>query len=173
MKAPPAGGHIVFPFTEDARAVAAIADYARYGLESGEAAVLILTQEHRTGVESALSAAGLDLSELARQGRFLCFDARETLNRFMVDGMPDRERFRAVVQPLIGRARGPGRAVRAFGEMVGLLFLDNLPAADRLEQYWNELLAEEGICLLCAYPLEGQDETLAEELCAAHSHYMV
>jgi hypothetical protein len=56
--------------------------------------------------------------------------------------------------------------------MVNLLFEENHQAALRLEEFWNELLREESICLLCTYDITAKSD-LAEDLCTAHTHYVV
>ena len=49
----------------------------------------------------------------------------------------------------------PGRRLRGFGEMVGLLWeRGQFPSAIRLEQLWNALQASLGLDLYCAYPID-------------------
>jgi hypothetical protein len=67
----------------------------------------------------------LDLAAAFKQGTYLSLDAGETLSMFMVDGLPEPERFAEVVRSLIERAVKGRRRVRIFGEMVA--------------QLWNEL----------------------------------
>jgi hypothetical protein len=51
------------------------------------------------------------------------------------------------------RARGEGRRVRAYGELVAILWAQgNRGATIVLEQIWNRICATSGISLLCAYP---------------------
>ena len=64
-------------------------------------------------------------------------------------------------------------AVRVYGEMVNLLWRQNLPAAQRLEVLWNEVIQAHSISLFCAYHVDGeQGESLRfpSDLRAAHSH---
>ena len=64
--------------------------------------------------------------------------------------------------------------MRAFGEMVTLLWeAGNLPAAIRLEQYWDDLTQAGLVSLFCAYPVTNAhgkvvDAALAE-ICRQHS----
>jgi hypothetical protein len=91
----------------------------------------------------------------------------------MVGDVPDEQLFREVVDPLIVRAKGVEneRRVRAFGEMVSLLFVTNPTAALCVENFWNTVVEREGICLLCTYDLRDSGQaTLSPNLCAAHSH---
>ena len=91
----------------------------------------------------------------------------------MVDGWPDETRFRAVVRELLTRARGNGRRVRAFGEMVALLWArGDQGATVRLEYLWHQLCNTDGFSLFCAYPrigFTGDSSQCISELCDLHS----
>ena len=66
----------------------------------------------------------------ARAGSLTMHDAALTLDSFMEDGQPDRRRFEATARRLLAGA--DGKPVRAFGEMVALLWEQgNVPAAIR------------------------------------------
>jgi MEDS: MEthanogen/methylotroph, DcmR Sensory domain len=78
--------------------------------------------------------------------------ARPCLDSFMRDGGPDRDAFRDTVIPMLDRIAAAGHdRLRLFGEMVNLLWADDLPAAVRLEDLWSELIAERRLSFLCAY----------------------
>jgi hypothetical protein len=151
--------------------------YLADGLRSGEAVAVIATAEHSAAFTRQLAAAGIDVRATRDTGRLVTLDAAETLARLMVDGSVDRERFEATVATTIRalRARFPGDALRAYGEMVGLLWqAGEYAAAIKLEAFWNELLLDEPIRLYCAYPID----VLGKEFCAddvdallgAHTH---
>lgn len=127
------------------------------GLKRGDGLVLIATPEHVAAIERKLHEASADAYQALQDGRLVLLDAQTTLDQFMVDGEPDPERFRSVVgsvlQDVLERATS-GR-VRAFGEMVALLWMDGRqPAAVRLEQYWNDILVGSSASLFCAYPID-------------------
>ena len=112
---------------------------------------------------------------IATEGFYLDLDARETLELFMRNEWPDSERFEAVIRDVIMSARGDGRAVRAFGEMVALLWSDDCEdAAIRLEYLWNNIIPAEDLSLFCAYPAEvcGSSE-FAHNVQVAHSGMML
>jgi PAS domain-containing protein len=113
------------------------------------------------------------------EGRFLSFDAAETLTKFMVDGTPDPALFAEAAGNLIARLAstesGETRRVAVFGEMVALLWVDGkFEAAIQLEQLWNELARTHSFQLHCAYPLsqfsKQEDAERILEICAEHSH---
>jgi hypothetical protein len=92
----------------------------------------------------------------------------------MINGMPDRERFMAAIGSVITEAAAESRSVRAFGEMVALLWDDgNVAGAIALEALWNELAGSQEFSLYCAYPmasLAGNNDLAAlHEVCAHHS----
>lgn len=101
-------------------------------------------------------------------------DAAEALDRFMVDGYPDERLFAETITSVINAAQQGGQRVRAFGEMVALLWASGeRDATVRLEQMWNTVCHEKGLSLFCAYPRNGnaQDATRAfADICALHSH---
>ena len=95
-------------------------------------------------------------------GQLMMLDTDEILSKFMGGSTPDWQLFRLHVGGLIaragaGRARSKGaprRRVRAYGEMVDVLWRDgNADAAVRLEELWNELAEVHRFDLLCAYPI--------------------
>jgi MEDS: MEthanogen/methylotroph, DcmR Sensory domain len=138
---------------------------------------VIATAEHSAAFTRKLAAAGIDVRAARDTGRLVTLDAGETLAGFMVNGSPDRERFDATVGTTVRalRARIPGGALRAYGEMVGLLWrAGEYAAAIKLEALWNALLRDEPIRLYCAYPID----VFGKEFCAddvdallgAHTH---
>ena len=97
----------------------------------------------------------------------------ETLSLFMRNGWPDDERFAECIRAIVDRARAHDRPVRAFGEMVALLWAQgHNGATGRLEHLWHSLCQSEAFTLFCAYPRSGFTKDATEsmqEICAAHS----
>jgi hypothetical protein len=111
-----------------------------------------------------------------RAGSLSILDAHETLAAFMVDGMPDWFRFKTVVGGRIERALVASAAprVRAFGEMVDVLWRNSNPqAAIRLEELWNDLGNVYSFSLLCAYRMGNfyreADAANFQHVCRAHT----
>jgi anti-sigma regulatory factor (Ser/Thr protein kinase) len=139
----------------------------------GEAAVLIATAQHRAEFADCLSKAGVDLDAARGAGRYLQFDAAQTLASFMTDSGPDERRFREVIESVLARALENAPAVHAYGEMVGLLAADGqIVAALELEALWSRLMAEQRFDLLCGYPRSAFDDDASEAgydaVCASH-----
>jgi hypothetical protein len=147
------GEHVVQFYDDDAELVAAVAPYLGAALNGGEAAVVIASGAHRRMLQSGLAAAGVDVCAASADGSLLSLDAAATMRAFVADGQIDRAEFNDVVGSLIRRATASGRRVRAYGEMVALLWEEgNVLGAIDLEQAWNELATELTFDLFCAYP---------------------
>src|SRR5262245_31038468 len=75
-------------YVSDLRLTRAIGRYFLPALNGGKAAIAIATREHLEGIDRALAELGLDPLQLQKSGLFTALDARETLDRFMVQGRP-------------------------------------------------------------------------------------
>jgi len=147
------------------------------GLRGGDGLIVISTSQHADAIVRRLNEASAGTSAALREGRLVLLDARTTLDRFLVNGEPDHELFRRVVGSVLQdlRTRSISGKIRAFGEMVGLLWVDGQQAAAiRLEQYWNELLVGSTSSLFCAYPIDifdgGTDMNGLDAVLCAHTH---
>jgi hypothetical protein len=96
-----------------------------------------------------------------------------------VNGHPDADRFDRVVGEKVRAAveRSAGYGLRAYGDMVGVLWAERqFPAAIRLEQLWNKLRKTVPFSLFCAYPVDvfgGQfDGGILDALLCAHTHLL-
>jgi PAS domain S-box-containing protein len=147
--------HLVQFYDDETFLLDAMTDFIGTGLEAGEASVVIATRPHRERLEARLTAQGVDVPAAREQGRYVAVDAAYTVAQLLVDGWPDETRFADRIGGIIAHAaRGRSRRVRAFGEMVALLWANgNGEAAIRLEQLWNGLAHELQFALLCAYPM--------------------
>jgi signal transduction histidine kinase len=143
------------------------------GLDRRDRMIVIATPEHREAFLLRLNAAQTEAAVAA--DRFLLLDAQETLSAFMADGMPDGELFHETLSAIIARTGDARRPLRAYGEMVDLLWREgNSRAAIRLEELWNDAGRRHSFSLLCAYTMgnfykEG-DSSRFMEICGAHSH---
>ncbi|WNG54604.1 histidine kinase [Archangium gephyra] len=169
--------HIVQFYEDPGFLFDVVVRFVEAGFQAGEPAVIIATEAHRAGFEQRLKAKGFDVERASEDGRLVLLDARETLATFMVGGLPDWSRFQRVLGEVLERSRrvAGGARVRAYGEMVDLLWKERNPqAALLLEDQWNELGKEHPFCLLCAYAMENfhtkDDAQAFQEVCSAHSH---
>ena len=146
------------------------------GLRNGEGVVVIATAAHRRALASHLLADRIDILEATALDRYIALDAQETLDGFMVNGWPDEDLFEACVTRILERAGRDGRRVRAFGEMVALMWGQGWNGATvRLEFLWNKICRKEGLALFCSYPKSGftdDAKSSLREICNAHSRVL-
>jgi PAS domain S-box-containing protein len=154
-----------------------VAEFLADGIGRGEPCVVIATPNHRAAFVSALRAAGVKVGPARRDGLLLLLDARSCLDRFMRGAVPDRERFQRTMSRVFTRTSRTNRGalVRAYGEMVDLLWKDgNTEGAIQLEELWNELSSRYQFSLLCAYAMgnfyRASDADLFRRICGQHSH---
>ena len=175
LRTPSATAHVVQLYQDEEFLAEAVTEYIGAGLRCGEAAILIVTPAHRTLFIKAFAAAGLDSGRAISDGQLRFLDASATLQGFMRQGLPDWHRFRAAVGGALAGLRCEYPGVRAYGEMVDVLWRDGRrDAAIRLEEYWNDLAQIQTFSLLCAYYMDNLDPAAyngpLECVCKAHSH---
>lgn len=168
--------HSVQFYEDDEALIRRLQSIVKTSLDSGSSALIVATQEHRHQLVSALRESGVNPVKSGQRLQML--DARETLDKFMVHGRPNRQRFMASVGKLLSRATEAAvnqhRGLMVFGEMVAVLWSDsNRLGALELERLWNELLHEGTFHLHCAYPrwtLDGNHNDLTmKSICDEHS----
>jgi PAS domain S-box-containing protein len=162
--------HFVQFYDQDEFLLEEVSGFLREGLEAGHACLVIATPQHRDGLDHRLKGLARDRS------RYLALDAAATLAKLMVNGYPDAQRVEKILgSTLHGISRNGTMHVRAFGEMVSLLWEEGKhEAAFRLEELWNDLAAAHSFSLLCAYPMAGfhdaEHGSSFLQICGAHSH---
>jgi hypothetical protein len=166
--------HIVYPYTDEEKGINAVYLFASSGLSKGESVVLIMADARCEAITGRLSSGGFDLAALRATGQLECASADSILGECMRDGMLDEPLMKETIGRAIGRARegSLNRRVRVFGEMVSLLLARNeVAAAERLEELWNEMITAHSISLLCTYTLlDSGFTTLPDSLNKLHSH---
>lgn len=176
---PPGAIHSVHFYTQDEALVQRLCGIFAAAINVGNSVLIVATEAHGRQITSRLENEGLDPASLRESGRFILKDASEVLKKFMVRGLPDRERFEETIGPLLERARSAAwnreRGVTAFGEMVAVLLeAGNHKGALQLEALWNDLLSDHSFHLHCAYPQnvlsQHADESVRRAICVQHSH---
>jgi hypothetical protein len=165
--------HVVQIYDNDDVFLDLLAGFVHGGVTSQESVVVIATREHLEGLKERMTAMGLNHDDLVLEKKLFPLDAEKTLSRFMVNDWPDENLFMSVVTDVIENAKSGGRQVRAFGEMVAVLWSQgHIGATVRLEHLWNKFCETEAFCLFCAYPKSGftQDaEASLMHICSAHT----
>jgi hypothetical protein len=165
--------HVVHLYSEEATFLNMLERFAAWGLIENEGVIVIATQQHCSFLNERLTKQGFDLASARKCGQYQDLVAEECLDGFMRDGWPDEDLFAACVSDIINRARGRDRRVRAFGEMVALLWNQGHAGATvRLEHLWNDFRARSPFPLFCSYPRTGFTSDAREslrEICATHT----
>jgi hypothetical protein len=134
-----------------------VARFLDAGFRAGEPAVVIATGEHWQAFAATLGSRGWDPHELRARGLLTCYDAERMLEALMDAEAPASDRFERVVGGAVDEiaARFPDKTIRAFGDMVDVLWRSGRErAAVALEELWNGLARTRRFALLCGYRLD-------------------
>jgi hypothetical protein len=175
--AEPCGHYVQFYKADEPQLNRNVGRFLWEGLLRGDGLLVVATAQRRLSLTDYLRRLGADVTMALGERQLIMLDADETLARFMVDGVPDLDLFNTAIQEALQAVvpRSPERDVRAYGEMVGVLWQSHqYEAAISLEDHWNKLLHVTGISLFCGYPIDvfGEDienPNLHAVLCA-HTH---
>lgn len=170
LAAVPQSSHHVQFYDSPGFLAAQVAEFLRDSLSSGGTSVLVARPDHVTCIEQDLRTRGIDVEGLRASGRLVVRDAAEMLATFMVDGMPDRDRFRATIEAVLAAATEP---LHVYGEMVDVLSEHKQSAAMiELEALWNDLARDRTFSLLCGYQLNAfADERERGHFVAVCAHH--
>jgi DNA-binding NarL/FixJ family response regulator len=147
-------------------------------LDAGNAVIVIATESHRNRLIERLEAQGLNVEAAIEQGSYVPLDVGDTLGTFMVNDLPDPDRFRKATGDLLDAAvkaaKGKRTRVSACGECAPFLRAQGKSdAAIRLEHLWDEIARTYDVDILCGYVMESpeseQKSHFYERICAEHS----
>jgi hypothetical protein len=169
--------HAVQFYQDDNSLIAIAARFLADGFKQSQPGIVIATPEHAVAIEESLATYQLDVKRMKQLGDLVVLDARQVLDTIMVDGMPHAPLFKHVVGTTFTEAARihPERTIRAYGEMVNVLWKDGLTAAAiRLETLWNELAKSYDFKLLCGYAMGNfYKDAAVGEITRQHSHLLV
>ncbi|MBA2403982.1 MAG: MEDS domain-containing protein [Bdellovibrionales bacterium] len=169
------GSHIVHFYDQAKTLIDAVCDFVVPSLTRGEGIILIATPENRRAIKKALERRSIDIAMTRATGQLLIMDAFETLEKFMVNGMPQAMKFENVMGGVLEKMQSKFPKVRAYGEMVNILWhQDNIEATIQLEGYWNLLAKSYQFSLFCGYHVTEENKIKnglsLNEVCCTHSH---
>jgi len=165
--------HVVQFYENDKVFLNSLEGFIGSGILTGDSVIIIATPEHLSAIENRLSNQGFDMDKLAYTKQYIALEASEMLSLFMVNDWPDEVLFNQLITSLFKRVHQKNRKVRAFGEMVALLWGQGLNGATvQLENLWNKLHHHKDFTLFCAYPKIGLTDDInssLEKICCEHS----
>ena len=169
--------HFVQFYESDGFLLNSLSGFIGSAINKGLPAIVVATKAHRDGLDELMRANSVDVTNALATGKYLALDAAETLSKFMINGAPEPIRFKEVIGGVISSVTDGRSRVRAFGEMVALLWAEgNHEAAIRLEELWNDLQKSHTFSLFCAYPMNGfGNERFAKPhdgVCTVHSRVL-
>ena len=165
--------HVVQIYEDDKVFLDALSGFVGGGINAGDCVILIATESHLSALKDRLTGLGVHVNALISDDRYIPLNAEQILSEFMVNGWPDENLFNQLVTKLLQRARRKNRRVRAFGEMVAILWAQGHNGATvQLEHLWNKFCEKEAFCLFCAYPKSGFTQDInasISNICSTHS----
>ena len=167
-------GHAVQFYREDAELFDAVGTFLADGIRDGDVSIVIATELHLRGFDTALVAAGIDPLAARADGLLMSVDADAMLARVIRNGRVDHAAFASAMDSVMQQAARSRRPIRMFGEMVSMLWnAGDVIGAIELETQCNQLRREVRLSMLCAYHGESLwDDSHADALsavCRLHS----
>jgi DNA-binding NarL/FixJ family response regulator len=150
--------HEILFCSDDAVLLDTFARVVAAAVNTGNAAIVLVTEPHRALLLQRLEKQGLDVGRAIQEGTYIALDVNEALSAIMVSGLPDPVRFFGGISGFIERAAKAARTkqprIVVCGESVSLLRAEGkADAAIRLEQLCDELAKTHEVDVLCAHPL--------------------
>ncbi len=165
--------HLVQFYEDDEFLAAAVAKFFAEGVSTDDLFLVVATEAHRQAIQRRLGDAGFDVAQALASGRLTMLDARESLAKFMRDGVPDAALFEREIGSLVNQRASRGARLRVYGEMVDVLWREGQRnAAIGLEELWNDLQCRHAFTLLCAYAMASfyKEPVALQRVCAVHTH---
>jgi hypothetical protein len=181
LERPDPHGHLVQIYSggDEQHLARNVGQYLFEGFKRNDGLLVIADAFNTKLFQLQLEQAGIDTELAIHTGQLFFADAQETLSRFMRNGQPDWNLFEEVAGTAMRQVRPevPGAGLRAYGEMVGILWkAGQYSAAIRLEQFWNKLLGQSSFSLFCGYAIDvfGKDFQIChlDALLCTHTHML-
>lgn len=171
------GDHLVQFYHSDQFLAETVTNFIAPALMSGEGAILVATEGHLYQFEKALQDLQINTSLMRLSGQLLLLDADLALKSFMVNDVPDPQKFHTFIGGAMTEMTSKFPGLKAYGEMVNILWnAGNIYGTVVLEKLWGELIAKKKFSLLCAYSIESMCEDKQgiafSEVCQCHTHVM-
>ena len=165
--------HVVQVYENDETLINLLSKFVTSGIKTGDSSIIIATEIHLRDLKNSIKNQGYDLELLQEQDLFIPLNASDVLSKFMVNNWPDDVLFEKTISEIIEKVSNNDHKIRAFGEMVSILWDEELHGATiYLEHLWNKFCSQHPMSLLCAYPKKAFQKGYASSLqhiCKSHS----
>jgi len=147
--------HVVQVYDNDEIFIDTLTGFVESAIRSHESAIVIATNAHLSALEANLEKCGHSIETLISDNKFIPVGAEDMLHEILINGKPDENKFMEAISGLLKHAKLNLNNVRAFGEMVAILWAQGKKDATlQLEDLWNKLCVQDSFCRYCAYPRE-------------------
>jgi DNA-binding NarL/FixJ family response regulator len=172
------GRHEVVFYSDDGQLIDVVSQFIGAALNTGNAAISVVTDSHRQSLFRELQACGVDIAACMEQGRYIVLDPADIVSTCLVNGMLESARFLQDVRTLILKVANAANLERprvaAFGESADLFWKQgNAEAAIQEEKLCNQLTKSYDVDILCGYSMgnfqDVVDEQFLERICAEHT----
>jgi hypothetical protein len=148
--------HLVQVYENEKIFLDTLEGFAGTGFLANDSVVIIATSTHLDALNARLRSHSFDLNALIKGDQYIPIKAEDLLSILLVDGWIDEKIFNSFITDIVNRAKQRNGKVRAFGEMVAVLWEQGLCGATvQLENLWNQLHGKSPFTLFCAYPKTG------------------
>lgn len=165
--------HLVQVYDNDKIFLDTLEGFVGSGFLAGDSVIIIASASHLNALNKRLRKHAFNLDSLIKSDQYIPLEAEETLSKLLVKNWPDEQLFSNLISQLIERAGKNDRKIRAFGEMVAILWEQGHNGATvQLENLWNQLHHKKPFQLFCAYPKSGFTQCAnhsIEQICQTHS----
>lgn len=158
------GNHTVQICPNEGSQVDLVTRYIKDGLLNGEAVIVIAKPALRKILKSKMDAFSFDGQVLKDRDQIKFFDAGFLLSNLRSNDLLEEEAFQEFLATPISHAQLSYRKVRAFSELVDILWKQGQhDMAIQLESFWNDLSPAQEFSLLSTYSLDKLDPNTYDE----------
>jgi CheY-like chemotaxis protein len=152
----PAGQHFAQMDRNSSGLIPSVGLFAESGLRQGGRVVLFVTSATHEAIWQRLITGGFNPEALERSGQLAIRDAHATLNRFMVDNVPDwAEVHRTIVTALDEHKEFRGGGTRVYSELVDVLWSRGAEQAGiTIEEFLNVLAHYYPYSMFCGHTID-------------------
>lgn len=172
-------GHMVLFYNNDDELINPLSEFISSGLRQGEVYLVIATCTNVAKLNFKLNELLIDTTKETRKGIYVVIEAEKMLNRFMLNGLPNKKLFFETFSRALNALRDnypyKSRKIRVYGEMVAVLWSKgNSRGMLQLEKLWNELALRQSFSFFCGYPKDSfiYNNHLIEKINICHDNQL-